>query len=129
MALILPSERVKMMPSGRYLAELWQQRIERQLVRSDVRQSMAQWWWPGCLSIACVADPAFVDQRFLGNHRKYWHADCPNRQPHHWPVEINPTTSDPELTEAIKAASRTGLLAVLRLDRAGIASGPFQLSG
>jgi len=114
MALILPSEARENDAVWRYLADLVAGNGSiRQLCPVDVRQSMANGGGPACLRLRVVADPAFVDQRFLATTEKL---DAIARiVTDHWPVEINPDQlSDPELTEAIKAA-RDRLLAVCGL--------------
>ena len=74
---------------------------------------MANGGGPACLRLRVVADPAFVDQRFLATAEKL--EAIARIVTDHWPAAINPDQlSDPELTEAIKAA-RGRLLAVCGL--------------
>ncbi|MEH6827677.1 N-succinylarginine dihydrolase [Parasphingorhabdus sp.] len=114
MALILPSEARENDAVWGYLTDLVAGNGPiRRLCPVDVRQSMANGGGPACLRLRVVADPAFVDQRFLATPEKL---DAIARiVTDHWPAAINPDQlSDPELTGAIKAA-RGRLLAVCDL--------------
>jgi succinylarginine dihydrolase len=114
MALILPSEARQNEDVWRYLTDLVAGNGPiRRLCPVDVRQSMANGGGPACLRLRVVADPAFVDQRFLATPEKL---DAIARiVTDHWPAAINPDQlSDPKLTEAIKVA-RDKLLAACDL--------------
>jgi len=114
MALILPSEARENDAVWGYLTDLVADNGPiRRLCPVDVRQSMANGGGPACLRLRVVADPAFVDQRFLATTEKL--EAIARIVTDHWPAAINPDQlSDPELTEAIKAA-RGRLLAVCGL--------------
>jgi succinylarginine dihydrolase len=114
MALILPSEARENDAVWGYLTDLVAGNGPiRRLCPVDVRQSMANGGGPACLRLRVVADPAFVDQRFLATAEKL--EAIARIVTDHWPAAINPDQlSDPELTEAIKAA-RGRLLAVCGL--------------
>ncbi len=114
MALILPSEARENDAVWRYLTDLVAGNGPiRRLCPVDVRQSMANGGGPACLRLRVVADPAFVDQRFLATTEKL---DAIARiVTDHWPAAINPDQlCDPELTAAIGNA-RDRLLQVCGL--------------
>ncbi|MEJ6594410.1 N-succinylarginine dihydrolase [Parasphingorhabdus sp.] len=114
MALILPSEARENDAVWRYLTDLVAGNGPiRRLCPVDIRQSMANGGGPACLRLRVVADPAFVDQRFLATTEKL---DAIARiVTDHWPAAINPDQlCDPELTAAIGNA-RDRLLQVCGL--------------
>jgi succinylarginine dihydrolase len=83
----------------------------------DVRQSMANGGGPACLRLRVVADPAWVDRRFLLDEAKAQRIEAAIAR--HWPEQIDPADLG---SEVLAEAVRTARLALLQeLDLADLA--------
>jgi succinylarginine dihydrolase len=79
----------------------------------DVRQSMANGGGPACLRLRVVADPAWVDPRFLVDERKLDAIAAVIRQ--HWPEQIaSGELQQPRLLAEVERA-RAALVQLLAL--------------
>ena len=86
----------------------------RRVLPVDVRQSMANGGGPACLRLRVVADPTWVDPRFLLDDAKIARVEAVVAA--HWPQSLRPEQlGDPALAAQVIAA-RNELLKVLSLD-------------
>jgi succinylarginine dihydrolase len=119
MALILPTElrdnpRVWAWLEG-LIARNWP---VRRLETVDIRQSMANGGGPACLRLRVLADPAWVDPRYLADHAKLDRIEAIVRRS--WPTSIDPADlGNPVLWTEVRAA-RNFLLDGLGLAELGV---------
>jgi succinylarginine dihydrolase len=110
MALVLPKEAEETPSVRAYLAALTAGNGPIRAAHFvDVRESMQNGGGPACLRLRVVADPAWVDPRFLLDGAK---ADRLERLVEHWwPAAIGPADmANPDLWDQVRAA-RAALLA------------------
>ena len=106
MALILPSEAQETPAVWTYLNELITGNgAIRKLYPVDVRQSMANGGGPACLRLRVVADPAYVDPRFIATPEKL--DSITSVVEEYWPETIRPDQqASPALAETVQNARR-----------------------
>jgi succinylarginine dihydrolase len=114
MALILPADAARIPHIWSWLNDLVTGAGPiRRLETVDIRQSMANGGGPACLRLRVVADPAYVDPRFLVDHARLDGIEAVVRL--HWPERIAADGLDePDLCDRLRAA-RLALLAALDL--------------
>ncbi len=89
----------------------------REVIRVDVRQSMANGGGPACLRLRVVADPGTVDPRFLLDPAKADRIEGVISK--NWPEQIDPADLGSETLTNSVIAARNALLAELDLAELG----------
>jgi len=118
MALVVPVECVENPTVSRWLDGMVKGNGPiRRVLPVDVRQSMANGGGPACLRLRVVADPAWVDSRFLLTEEKLDSIALVVEK--YWPESIDPARiGSPKLAEQVRNA-RLSLLETLKLEELG----------